>query len=180
MSLFTTVRNFVTAPAKSFVAFDPILHKLDTGKFSLSVSAYKDRVAAGVHELYSQDRLAQKLGIQETSVVKVAVIAGYVVAAYFTAGLSSGLLSSTGGTAASGGLTAGDAYEAVTVAESLNKANQQKKAAADQQAAQVQAQAQAAEANKQAAIAAQLNAKDPAVSTGVVLAALAAAAAILM
>jgi membrane protease subunit (stomatin/prohibitin family) len=176
-SLFVTIRDFVQAPMTSFVAFDPILNKLKTGKFNLSVSSYKQRVAAGVHELYSQDRLAQKIGIKESSVVKVAVIAGYVVAAYFTCGAASGVFGGGSGTA--GGVSAGDVYQGVSAAEALNKANQQKKAAADQQAAQAAAQAQAAEAEKQAAIAAGLNQKSATVSPAAILTILAAAAALL-
>jgi hypothetical protein len=178
MSLFTTIRDFVQAPMTSFVAFDPILNKLKTGKFNLSVSSYKQRVAAGVHELYKEDRLAQKVGIKETSVVKVAVIAGYVVAAYFTAGAASGMFS--GGTSAGTGLTASNVYEGVSVISALDKANQQKKAAAEQQAAQAAAQSQAVEAEKQAALAAQLQAKPlTTANVGSILAVIAAAAALL-
>jgi hypothetical protein len=182
MSLFTTIRDFVQAPMTSFVAFDPILNKLKTGHFNLSIGDYKKRVAAGVHELYSQDRLAQKIGIKESSVTKVAVIAGYVVAAYFTAGAASGAFESAG-TSSVGtgtGLTASNVYEGLSVAESLNKANQQKKAAADQQAAQQAAEAQAVAAQQQAALAQQLNAKPATpLSTGAILSIIAIAASLL-
>lgn len=139
MSFFTRIRDVVTAPAKSFIAFDPLAHKLATGKFSLSVKGYKERVAAGVHELYKNDRLAQKLGIKESSVTKVAVVAGYVVATYFTAGAASGLLSSGGAAAGGGtGITAAGAGEAASAALSAAKMLQQKKAA-EQEIARQQA-----------------------------------------
>lgn len=158
MSLFTEIRNFADAPRKSFEAFDPILHKLTTGHFNLSVASYKARTAAGVHELYSQDRLAQKLGIKESSVTKVAVVAGVIVATYFTAGAASGAFS--GGAAgagagageagaaagAGGGITAGEVYEGVSVASALQKAAQSKKASDAAAAQQDQAQANAATA----------------------------------
>jgi hypothetical protein len=159
MSLFTQIRNFVEAPLKSTAAMDPLLHKLTTGHFNMSVRGYKQRVAAGVHEMYSQDRLAQKLGIKESSIVNVVAIAGVVVAVYFTAGAASGAFGGTGagagasaGGAAGSGLTAGEAFSAASALKSVYQATQDKKAA--QAAADKAAQAQAlqAQADKNAAI----------------------------
>jgi len=186
MSIFTQIRDAVTAPVRSSIKFDPILNKVTTGHFSLSVSAYKDRVAAGVHELYSSDPLAQKLGIKESSVTKVAIIAGYVVAAYFTYGLAAkamgGSTATTTATTTTTTSTAEQALTAIQAADALNKANEAKKAkaAADAQAQADAAAALAAEQRAQAVQKANASAPLTSLNTGVILAALAAGAALLM
>lgn len=163
MSFFTTIRNFVTAPVKSLVAVDPILNRITTGHFRGGITGYKQRVAGGVHEMYSQDRLLQKLGVKETSIVKVAVVVGYVVAIYFTAGASTGAMAGGGG-AGAGGITAAEAEQGISLALALDKANKQKKARAEAEAQNAAAQQAATVADQQAATVAQANAlKKPAI-----------------
>jgi hypothetical protein len=173
MSFFTKVRDFVTAPVKAAVKLDPILTKLTTGTFSLN---YKSHVTAAVHELYIADPIAKKLGIKETSIAKVAIIAGYVVAAYFTVftlGLGAGLLGSGG--------TASAVSQGISAAVALNDMAQKKKAADEAASQQAAAAAQAAEAEKQAKIAEQLavQTKPATMNAGAVISLLAIAAALL-
>jgi hypothetical protein len=176
MSFFTTLRNFVTAPVKSLIAVDPILSKITTGHFRGGITGYKQRVAGGVHEMYSQDRLLQKLGVKETSIVKVAVIAGYVVAIYFTAGAASGAMS--GGVGA--GVTAGEVESGLSIAMALDKANKQKKAAADAAAQNATAQQASDLAAKQSAIIAQADALKKSAVPAIGWATIAAAVALLL
>ena len=73
------LHTFLNAPIMSTIAADPILSWAETGRFS----SHGERTAAGVHELYTQDRLAQALGVKESDVVKVVEVAQVIVAIYF-------------------------------------------------------------------------------------------------
>lgn len=94
--------NFLTAPIKSTIAADPLLSWAQTGRWS----SHAARTKAGVHELYKEDRLAQRLGVREKDVVTVVHVVTVVVAIYFGGSFLSSGTSGSGATAAGTGTTA--------------------------------------------------------------------------
>lgn len=90
--------NIMAAPIRSTIAADPLLSWAETGHFT----PHNKRTRAGVHELYKEDRLAQRLGVREKDVVTVVEVAQVVVAIYF------------GGSFLAGGSTAGAGAGAAT------------------------------------------------------------------
>lgn len=186
MSFFTRIRDIATAPLKSVVKADPLLNRLTTGHFTGGFKGFRERTAQGVHELYKVDKLAQRLGVKEKHVVNVVMVAGVVVATYFTAGAASGALSGAGAGAGAGagvgtglttGITAGDILTAAQAVRSIQQARGAKK---EQQEAQAQAEREAVTASEmeKQAVAAQQAVKpaDPAkaIGAGLILVALAA------
>lgn len=93
------VSNFLTAPIKSTIAADPLLSWVETGK----LASFHNRTKAGVHELYKEDRLAQRLGVKESSVVTVVEIAAVCVAIYFGCSFAASALSGAGSASAGAG-----------------------------------------------------------------------------
>jgi hypothetical protein len=176
MSLFTQIRDMVTAPVRIVIATDPLLRKVTTGKFQGGISGYN----AAWHEattIMAADPVAKALGIKENQIFVVGRVVGIIVATYFTAGLAAGVFA---------GMNVG---EAVTVALKVGMAA---KAISDQQKAkdeaskqQAAAAAQAAEAEKQAAIAQSTAAKTATpnpltgLTPGAIVTLIAAAAALL-
>lgn len=134
------VEKFAVAPIKAVAKMDPLYQKLTTGH----VGSNSQRIAAGVHELYSADPVAKNVGISEKDAVTAAKIAGAAAAIYFTAGAASSLYAGAGGaasataagTAASGTNTAaivGASAGAVSAVGTIYGTVQQRKAMKDAQ-----------------------------------------------
>lgn len=98
-----TVFNFLAAPIRSTIVADPLMSWIQTGK----LGSYHNRTKAGVHELYKEDRVAQRLGVKESSIVTVVEVVGICVAIYFSCGFASSALAGVGGSAGAGAGAAG-------------------------------------------------------------------------
>jgi len=97
------ITKIVLAPVRSLAAADPIIRRITTGK----VGTNNERIAGGVHALYSADPVAKNVGVKEDDAVKAAKIAGAIAAIYFTAGAASSAMGAMGGGAAASGAAAG-------------------------------------------------------------------------
>lgn len=160
-SLWTQFTNIIKAPIKSTLAADPLLSKLRTGHLQGGFKGFKARTAAGVHEIYKTDKLAQKLGIKESAITNVVMVVGAVVAIYFTAGAASSAMGGgaaagaggAGAAGAAGGISAGTYLTGATTLYGMSQQQQAKKKADDEaKAAQVEAaKAQAAALDRAAA-----------------------------
>lgn len=172
MSLFTKIRDAIEAPVKAVMKFDPLYQKLTTGHFTGGITGYNARWRAAIHEVYKVDPISSKIGIKESTIFNVGRVVGVVVATYFTAGLAAKVFA--GMSVAEG---VGTALKVGMAAKAISDQQKAKDEASKQQAV---AAAQAAEAEKQATIAAQLNAKPSTpVSTGAILSIIAIAASLL-
>lgn len=105
----TKAYNFMAAPARSTIAADPLLSWAEKGHFT----NHRQRTREGIHQLYKEDRLAQRIGIREKDVVTAVEVVEVVVAIYFAWSFASEL-GSAGGSAAGGGTASGGGVAAAT------------------------------------------------------------------